>query len=206
MKKAASTNEISSNMIHSQFKKELIFKWYLVGEIRHKYLIFKEKMRYYLIIALTILVNIGYGQNQGQQIDCGMKEEYKKSTFKRYGRFKTFNFSSAYYNSEGRLCYIGTPRKKVTGYYGKRDELDYFKRGRSAGRIKYYDPCATRVKEVHLFYPKRKDGKTTHLKFYENGKKKEKTIDRNNKATKIITWDAKGKKTTKRIPKTERYY
>lgn len=112
MKKEATTNELSREYGPFSIQKELIFKMESCRRKSTQILDYHEEMKYYLIIALTILVHIGYGQNQGQQIDCEMKEDYKKSTFKRYGRFKTFNFSSAYYNSRGRLCYIGTPRKR----------------------------------------------------------------------------------------------
>jgi hypothetical protein len=163
-------------------------------------------MKYFCLIILSIILKTGFGQTQTITIDCGIKKDYNKSTFKKFGRLRTFNFNSTYYNKKGLLCYVGDSTKKVTGYEGNWGGLEYFKKGRRAGRIVFYDQCATRVKEVHLFYPNRNNGKTSHLEFYENGKKKKKTITQNYKADKIVTWDANGKKTVEKIKRAGRQY
>jgi antitoxin component YwqK of YwqJK toxin-antitoxin module len=151
-------------------------------------------MKYIFCLLFYSILITGFAQIQRNEVDCGMSDDYKKSTFKKYGKITTFNFLSTFYNENGILCYLGNPACKVTGFYGTWKGIDMYKRGRNAGRIVYYDECATRVKAVHLFYPKKNNGKIVHLEFYENGKKKSKTTTHNEKADRVITWDIKGKR------------
>jgi hypothetical protein len=163
-------------------------------------------MKYLIFFSLLVFTKSHFGQSQKLIIDCGIKKDYRKSTFKKYGRLSTFNFNGTYYNNKSLLCYIGDSTKKVTGYVGDWNSMEYFRRGRTAGRLMFYDKCATRIKEVNLFSPWRNNGKGVHIEYYEDGKRKKRVVTQNYKADKIITWDENGKKTKEKIKRTGRQY
>ena len=163
-------------------------------------------MKYIFLFIFSIIIQIGFGQIHFKTEDCKLEKGYKKSTFRKYRNLKSIDFKSTYYNEKGMMCYKKHPLRKVTGYFGTWNGLEYIKRGRRSGTIRFYDECGLKVKEVHKFFPKRKDGKTTHLFFYENGRKQKKKIDRNSKPTKVLTWDSNGKKLIDELSKPGRYY